>query len=122
MKIAIPVNEKKMESTICMSFGRTPYFMLYETDNGTYEFVDNAAVASQGGAGVKAAQSIVDQKIEALLAPRCGENASVVLSGAGVKIYKTEGISIIDNIGKFKESQLPILVEIHEGFHHHGQA
>ena len=122
MKIALPVNEKKMDSTICMSFGRTPYFMLYETEKGTFEFVDNTAAASQGGAGVKAAQSIVDLKVEALLAPRYGENASVVFSGAGVKLYKTEGISIEENIHKFKSNQLSALVEIHAGFHHHGEA
>ena len=28
MKIAIPVDEKTLESNVCVSFGRTPYFLF----------------------------------------------------------------------------------------------
>ena len=119
MKIAIPVDEKSMESTVCQSFGRTPYYLFYDTEGGTSEFQDNSAAASQGGAGIKAAQLIVDEKTDALLTPRCGENAAQVLRGAGVKIYKTMNNSIKDNIEAFKEGKLSELKEIHPGLHNH---
>ena len=32
MKIAIPVDEKNMESGVCPSFGRAPYFLFYNTE------------------------------------------------------------------------------------------
>jgi predicted Fe-Mo cluster-binding NifX family protein len=32
MKIAIPVDEKTLESNVCASFGRTPYFLIYDTE------------------------------------------------------------------------------------------
>ena len=119
MKIAIPVDEKSMESTVCQSFGRTPYYLFYDTEGGTSEFQDNSASASQGGAGIRAAQLIVDEKTDALLTPRCGENAAQVLRGAGVKIYKTINNSVRDNIEAFKEGKLTELKEIHPGFHNH---
>lgn len=119
MKIAIPVDKKSMESTVCQSFGRTPYYLFYDIEGGTSEFRDNSASASQGGAGIRAAQLIVDEKTDALLTPRCGENAAQVLRGAGVKIYKTMNNSIKDNIEAFKEGKLSELKEIHPGLHNH---
>lgn len=119
MKIAIPVDEKNLESTVCVSFGRTPYFLIYDMSDDAYTFIDNSAATSQGGAGIKAAQNVVDQKVNALLTPRCGENAYEVLSGAKVSLYKTSGTSIKENITLFKESRLPILSEVHSGFHGH---
>jgi len=32
MKIAIPVDEKTLESNVCVSFGRTPYFLIYDVE------------------------------------------------------------------------------------------
>jgi predicted Fe-Mo cluster-binding NifX family protein len=29
MKIVIPVDEKDMGTNVCISFGRTPYFLIY---------------------------------------------------------------------------------------------
>ena len=80
MKIAIPVDNASINTTICISFGRTPYFLIYDTETKEAVFLDNSAAASQGGAGIKAAQTIVDSKAEALITPRCGENAAEVLS------------------------------------------
>lgn len=119
MRIALPVDENKLESTICISFGRTPYFLIYDTETDAHTFIENIAATSQGGAGIKAAQSIVDQKVDALITPRCGENAAEVFKGAEIRLYKSEGVSIVDNIEFFKCSQLPILDEIHAGFHNH---
>lgn len=119
MKIAIPVNAKSMESAICQSFGRAPYYLFYDGEEGTSEFKENSACASQGGAGIKAAQLIVDEKADVLLTPRCGENAAQVLRGAGVKMYKTMNDSIRENIQAFKEGKLSELRDIHPG-HHRG--
>ena len=59
MKIVIPVDEKKPESSVCVSFGRAPYFMLHDTEGKTTEYIANTAAEAQGGAGLKAAQLIV---------------------------------------------------------------
>ncbi|MEF9839553.1 MAG: NifB/NifX family molybdenum-iron cluster-binding protein [Lachnospiraceae bacterium] len=120
MKIAIPVDEKSMLSTVCVSFGRTPYFLFYNTDTKEAEFFDNSAISAQGGAGIKAAQKIVDEKSQALLTIRCGENAAEVLHGAEIKIYKTTYPTAQENITAFENQELHILTEIHAGFHNQG--
>jgi predicted Fe-Mo cluster-binding NifX family protein len=119
MKIAIPVDEKSMESNVCVSFGRTPYFLIYDNDTKEIEFLDNSAVASTGGAGIKAAQMIADNKADVLLTPRLGENAADVLKAAGIEIYKTTTASAKDNIDALIAGKLSLLNEIHAGFHRH---
>lgn len=32
MKIAIPVDEKNLETNVCVSLGRAPYFLIYDTE------------------------------------------------------------------------------------------
>lgn len=121
MKIAMPVDEQNFETTICISFGRTPYFLIYDTEAKVTTFVDNSAAASsQGGAGIKAAQVIVDQKVEALLTPRCGENAAEVFNAANVKLFKTTSTNVQEMIEAFSAGKLAPLTEISAGLHHHG--
>lgn len=121
MKIAIPVDDNNMESNVCISFGRTPYFLIYDVNTKKSEFIENSAATSAGGAGIKAAQIIVDSKSNALLTPRCGENAADVLKSADIKIYKTTSTSIKDSINDYIDSKLSLLEEIHAGFHGHGE-
>jgi len=120
MKIAIPVDDKSLETTVCLSFGRTPYFLIYDTRSKEIVFLDNSAAASQGGAGIKAAQTIVDNGVSALLTPRCGENAAKVFEAANIKMYKTTGDSVKENIEAFEEMKLSLLEDIHPGFHGQG--
>lgn len=119
MKIAIPVDDKSLESNVCVSFGRAPYFLIFNTDTNETCFLDNSAVASQGGAGIKASQTLVDNDVKTLLTPRCGENAEEVLSKAGILIFKTTPGSALQNIDAYKAEQLVPLNEFHKGFHGH---
>jgi len=120
MKIAIPVDEKNLETNVCVSFGRAPYFLIYDTETKESAFLDNSAAASTGGAGVKAAQIIVDNKVNALLVPRCGENAAEVFKAADIQLFKTTTLWAKDNIEAYMTGKLPVLDKVHAGFHGHG--
>ena len=120
MKIAIPVDEKTLSSNVCVSFGRSPYFLIYDTETKESIFIENSAAASTGGAGIKAAQTIVDNEANALLTPRCGQNAADVIKSADIKMFKTISASVKDNIDAFINGELSLLDEIHAGFHGHG--
>lgn len=120
MKIAIPVDERKTQSSVCVSFGRTPYYLIYDEETKGYEYLSNEAAASQGGAGIKAAQAVVDANVGALLTPRCGENAAQVLKSAGIRLYRTAAGSAEDNISAYLEGKLQPLLDIHPGYHGHG--
>ncbi|WP_040209937.1 NifB/NifX family molybdenum-iron cluster-binding protein [Clostridium polynesiense] len=118
MKIAIPVDENKSE--VFPSLGRTPCFIIFDNETGKKVFLNNSAVSGQGGAGVKAAQLIVDEGVNVVLTERCGENAAEVLKAGDIRIYKINNYSIDDNIQSFLKGELKPLGEIHKGVHHGG--
>ena len=120
MKIAIPVDNKSLDSNVSASFGRSSYFLIYDTESKESSFIENTAVHSSGGAGIKAAQTIVDSGAKAVLTPRCGQNAAEVLKGAGIELYKSVSGNAEENITAYADKKLSVLDEIHSGFHRHG--
>ncbi len=114
MKIAIPVDENKTD--ICASFGRAPWFLFHDTGTGTSELRENPAVQAQGGAGLQAAQFIVDAGTNILITIRCGQNAADVFQAADIRIYRAEGAGAADNLAAFLENRLAPLTHFHAGF------
>lgn len=121
MKIVIPMNEKDMESGVCPSFGRASRFLFYDTDTNESKWIENSAADSSGGAGIKAAQIIADCGANALITPRCGENAEEVLRGAGIAVYRSTNGTAKQNIDALTAGSLQPLSEFHAGFHGHGK-
>ncbi len=118
MIVAVPAEEKSLDSAICVSFGRAPYYCLYDTEKETSTFLDNRAASSPGGAGIQAAQFLVDQHIDALITFRLGDNADKVLLAANIQLLKALNLSIADNISSLLEGTLSSLTEVHPGYHH----
>lgn len=119
MKISMPVDEQNLGSSVCPSFGRAPYFLFYNTVTKESYYLDNSAVASQGGAGIRAAQVIADHSVKALLTPRCGQNAEEVLRKSEVLIYNSIPGTAQQNIDAFTAEKLVLLSDFHLGFHGH---
>jgi len=119
MKILIPVDNSSLNGDVSMSFGRTPYFLVYDLETNESKFVLNEAANSQGGAGIKAAQYIVDLGANILITPRLGENAAEIILAAGIKIKKAYALSAENNIQAFVKNELSDLIDIHAGFHGH---
>lgn len=115
MKVAIPVDEDK--KTVCIVFGRAPYFMICDTETGSTEFKENPAIDAQGGAGIKAAQFVVDIGAEYLVTVRCGENSAEVFKEADIKIYKSTSTDAIENVELLKKGELDELTKFHGGYH-----
>lgn len=115
MKIALPLDEDKI--SVCAVFGRAPFFLFYNTDTKEKEIRNNPATEAQGGAGIQAAQFLVDCGADVLLTPRCGENSAEVFKEAGIQIYKSEGTGAEDNLTAFQENKLSRLQKFHSGYH-----
>lgn len=113
MKIVIPCNED--QKTVCESFGRAPFFCIFE--DGKTEFAANPAADAEGGAGPKAAQAVLDSGADILLTVRCGQNAAEVLKMGEIKIYQTKHKELQQNIQDFLNNNLEELTHFHAGFH-----
>ena len=117
MIIAIPVNENNAEPSICVSFGRAPWFLFHNTETGETQTLGNPVANAEGGAGIKAAQFVVDQNANVLITVRGGENAAEVLLAAEIQIYKAQGSVAKENLAAFAEGKLEKLQSFHAGFH-----
>ncbi len=115
MKIALPLDENQQE--VCVSFGRAPFFMIYDSETATSVCIDNPAAQAQGGAGLLAAQTVVDSGATVLITVRCGENAAQVLQAAEVGIYKPVDKGVQQAIHAYLAGDLVVLDHFHAGFH-----
>lgn len=121
MIIAIPVEGNTENVQASRSFARAPYVMFYDTEKKQAQYVDNSVIAkSQGGAGIRAAQAMIDKGVTAVLAQQCGRNAATTLSAANIRIYRIDHASAMENIEAFVRGELSELTQIHSGFHRHG--
>lgn len=116
MRIAIPLDENKKD--VCVVFARAPYFLFQDEDTETV--MENPAAEAQGGAGIKAAQAMIDAGTEAVILPRLGQNAAEVFEAGQIALYKAEFGSVKHNIELLKNRKLAKLTEFHSGFHGHG--
>ena len=120
MKIAIPVESKDLQVQLCSSFGRAPFFFVFDSEAKDSFFLENDAINSTGGAGIKAAQYLVDNHVNAVVTLSCGENAAAVLKTANIKIFKAVPASVEKNVEAYFNLELSLLDDVHSGLHHHG--
>jgi len=113
MRIAIPLDENKRD--VCIVLARAPYFLLREDGQDTV--VENPAAQAPGGAGIQAAQFLVDQGVNVLVTVRCGQNAADVFKAAGMKIIKSANKAAADDLAALEEGGLGELTQFHGGFH-----
>ncbi len=87
MKIAVSVTENSPNAEVDPRFGRARGFLIYDTDTNTYQFIDNTESDQMShGAGINAAQKVVDAGANVVLTGQVGPKAYEVLSSAGVEI------------------------------------
>lgn len=106
MKIAISSTNNSPDSPMDPRFGRAACFIVIDPDTMQFEAVDNAGAASSGGAGITAAQAVVDKGVTAVITGNVGPNAMDVLKAAKVEIYRGVPNSVKENVLKFKNGAL----------------
>lgn len=117
MKIILPINQANDQGQVNPNFGRSPYYLIYDSSTGEGVYESNAAANSQGGAGIQAAQFCANLKPDAVIAPRLGKNASDVLRAAKIQVCQSQGSSVEENLTKCLEGSLEDLSDVHAGFH-----
>ena len=106
MKIAITSRGKDLNAEVDSRFGRCQYFIIYNTETGEHEVIDNTSVSLGGGAGIQSAQTLAERDVEAVLTGNVGPNAFQTLSAAGITIYAGVSGKVTDAIDKFRKGAL----------------
>lgn len=87
MKICITAKGSGPEDLLEERFGRTPYFLIHDTETGTWTAVQNPHAEGMGGVGPRSAQVLVDQGVSVLITGNVGGNALNALKAANIGIY-----------------------------------
>ncbi len=106
MQIVIPANGANLESPISPVFGRCPTFIFVDPETGAFEAVPNPALDASGGAGVQAAQTVVQHGVQAVIAPSLGPNAFRVIQAAGIPAYQLAGATVRDAMEAYQSGSL----------------
>ena len=103
MRVAVPSSGRTLESPIDPRFGRSPYYIIVDTETMKHEILDNTRMSAPGG--VEAAQLVAGEDVDVVLAGALGPNLSKVLSRAGIKIIKGVRGSVKEAIEAFKKGE-----------------
>ncbi len=107
MKVCITSQGPTLESPTEERFGRAPFFIIIETENGSHEAVTNPFTAGAGGVGPKAAQILIANNVKALVSGQVGGNAREVLVSAGISMYACKaGGSVKEAFDQFMNNAL----------------
>lgn len=108
MRIAISTKGGSKESELDPSFGRTRMFLLFDTENRAFTAHDNTGNwnAAQG-AGIQAAQSVIQLGATAVITGQVGPKAFQALKAGGVQIFLAQALNnVADAIEAFENGNL----------------
>ncbi len=109
MRVAITADVASETAPVSMVFGRCPYYAIYDTNTGSLDFVANPGGMMPRGAGVQAAQFLIEQGVNTLVtAGVAGPNASMILAQAGIQVVNGFQGRIIDAVEAIKNGNLKI--------------
>jgi len=123
MKIAISAAGETLESNLDPRFGRAAYFLIVDSDSFDFTVMDNTAAAAAAGAGISAAQKVIEQNIQAVITGQLGPNALEVLQAENIDLFQGKPGSVYSNMIAFNQHQLKRISEggpAHAGIGHHG--
>ena len=87
MLVAIPTNGNDLLGMVDERFGRCARFLLVDSETMEFQVIANPGAVQSGGAGVTAAQTVIDQGARVVIAGEVGPKAYDVLERAGIRIY-----------------------------------
>ncbi|MBN2575486.1 MAG: NifB/NifX family molybdenum-iron cluster-binding protein [Deltaproteobacteria bacterium] len=106
MKVAVSATGSTLDAAVDSRFGRCSAFVLVETDDMSYEVVENAAVGRAGGAGIRAGELLAHKGVRVLLTGNCGPNAYETLKAAGIDVFVGCHGTVAEAIRSYKLGQL----------------
>jgi len=120
IKICISAKGSGLDAFLDPRFGRAEFFLIVDNKGELIKAVKNTGIQAMHGAGVTAAQAVVDEKVDAVITGNVGPNASMVLNASGIKIFNgNPGMIIKDVIKEYQAGKLREVTKIlpsHSGF------
>ena len=108
MKIALSSTGKELSDNVAELFGRCPYFVIVEIENGKIikaDAIKNDNENQASGAGMSAAKLLAENNVNFVIARTVGPRAMDVLKHFNIEVYNGDG-AVKDIIQKFIDKKL----------------
>lgn len=108
MKVCVATNQGGLKDQLSQFFGRCQTFTFVEVEGEDIKdtnVIQNQFASARGGAGIQAAQLVVNEGAEVVIAGNFGPNAFSILNQGGVKTIATQG-GVRDAVMRFAKGQL----------------
>lgn len=106
MNVCVTATAGDLNAQVDPRFGRCQYFVFVDSDTMAFEAMPNEAIAAPGGAGIQAAQTVVNKGMDVLISGNIGPNAFQVLSAAGVKVVTGAYGTVKEAVEMYKNGKL----------------
>ncbi len=107
MKIAVTSTGREPSSAMDPRFGRTRWFMVADLETAQWEAHANEQnMQAAQGAGIQAAQCLVNLGVEAVITGHVGPKAFRVLKAAGIRIYLGSAETVEEALRLYREGRL----------------
>lgn len=103
MKIAVTSTGNTMDSMVDARFGRCAWFLIYDTETKSHNFLKNPAAEAQEGAGPVAVKFIAEQKVQKVVSGEFGVKVRPLLEELGIEMItnKESGKRVSEIINLF---------------------
>jgi len=109
LKLAISAAGPELSSPVDQRFGRARYLLIVDTPERAVQAIDNhAGMNAAQGAGVQAAQSVIDSEASVLITGHCGPKAFRALRAAGIHVYLAPEGTVEEAIARFQTNELEL--------------
>lgn len=105
-RICVTSSGNTLESQIDPRFGRCAYFIIVDPETQQFQAISNEAAMASGGAGIRAAQIVAEQNVEAVLTGSVGPNAYPALQNAGIRILAGASGSVKSAVESYRTGAL----------------
>lgn len=107
MKVAISSQGKRRDSPVELWFGRAAYYLILDTDNMTFDALENEAAGDSADIDeINAARLVINAGAQAVLTGNCGLDVRHMFATAGVKLFQGVPGTVEEAVAQFKDGKL----------------
>jgi len=106
MRLVVTANGTDLDAQASPVFGRCPAYVFVDTETMAFETLENPAVGASGGAGIQAAQFVIERGAQAVVTGNVGPNAFSVFQAANVPMYLFGGGTVREAVEAYKAGGL----------------
>ncbi len=106
MLIAVSVKKPDLSTELSDAFGRSEYFLLFDSTRKTSRFLQNPYSSELGGAGIQSAHFLIENKVETVITTFIGFNTLRFFNSLKVNVYLCKNCKAEESLKLFSEGTL----------------